>query len=335
MKGLTKLASRSGMLLVVSVVFLAMAWAQEPVSPIKTSLVATKTSYGPTEPIKMQVSVFNTSGQDVITREGFQEQSFHLKITFTDPEGNLIRHRFQPGEAEPPPPFRFQNRDAVLVEIVPSEWDSTSVIEDARAYFDLTKPGIHTGQALFSLETFSFYQMDPISEALLAFLDDPGRQGFDPVASNKITFEILPPESMPMASVHVTVTEQKGGGGSKKKSSATEEEPLGQIRVRLYILSHVKLAGFKKINDKTYWAIWDSKVSPLRSSQTDGDGTVKLENIPQEDYLIIACYGEAPNFRYMGSHLGADEKNWGTDEPIRKNFKIKQEADGSKSYSAK
>ena len=44
------------------------------------------------------------------------------------------------------------------------------------------------------METFSDYELDE-SGVLYSYLDDPGREAYNPVASNKVRFEIAPPDS--------------------------------------------------------------------------------------------------------------------------------------------
>ena len=76
MKRLIKLTSWSALSLVLSMLLITVASAQDP--PVKAKLLTTKKSYGPDEPIGMQVTVYNDIAQEVISREGFQDQNFHL-----------------------------------------------------------------------------------------------------------------------------------------------------------------------------------------------------------------------------------------------------------------
>ena len=50
------------------------ATASAQVSPIKAKLLATKKIYGTDEPIEIQVTVYNDIAQEVISREGLQDQ---------------------------------------------------------------------------------------------------------------------------------------------------------------------------------------------------------------------------------------------------------------------
>jgi hypothetical protein len=167
--------------------FLTTASASDP--PITIRLLSDKTIYQPGEAIKMQIEVLST--QAIITRKGFFEQPFHLMITFIDPDGKPITSSYlQPGN-EPGPPYRVDDRDAVLAEDIQNGASKTIVLDNAYALYDLTKSGRYTAQVFTSLETFSQSSTDPFGN-LIAFLDDAGKQSFSP-SSNKISFETASP----------------------------------------------------------------------------------------------------------------------------------------------
>jgi hypothetical protein len=322
--------------IVFLVLLVSTAVGQE--SPIKSVLVSSMTSYGPGEPIKMQVSVFNEGVEEVITRKDFLDQSFYLYITFTDPDGILIRQKYAGGGAEPKAPHRFEGRDIALVEVIAPGGENTTVMDNARAYYGLTKYGPYTAQVFFALETFADYEIKPYSEELFSWLDDSGRQFFNPVASNKVAFEILPPSDKPMASVNISVREVYKTEKSQKKKGKNKPAPNAKklpsegISVRLYPRAQAEAAGIKPINRKTYWQIWQ-QLTPLYISETASDGIATF-SVPQDDYVVICGYNTAHEFRYMGSPIGDDDENWGTDEPIKKNFMITIETNGAKSYNA-
>jgi hypothetical protein len=310
MKRLIKLASWVATF-VLSVLLLAAASAQGT-PPIKASLVASKTSYGSGEPIKVQVSVFNDSGGDVITRKDFLGQKFHLKITFTDPDGHLIRTRFLEGGPEPGPPFRHQGRDAALVEVVPPRdpiakvGDSTTVIDDARVYYNLTKFGRYTAELFVSLETFSQYDTDPITGDLVAYLDDSGRQSFNPVASSKISFEILPPEPVGISAIQVQVNTLRVGGGVTPDTRRSTPEG---VQIHLIRLSDIS-PDFQPINFKTYPVIW-ANVDPVHSTITNSRGEAKFEGVSQDDYKVIA-HNPGARRLYVCGTIRANDSDWFT-----------------------
>jgi hypothetical protein len=191
--------------LMLPLLFLTVAAAQ--VSPIKISLIASKTSYLASELIKMQINVFNDSGQDVICRKGYFGQDFHLRITFIDPDGKPINSKYLPVGKEPGPPYRLEDtngvdRDAALAEIILSEnpGDPNTyriiVMDDAREFYDLSKAGRYTAQVFTALETFSDSKQDPDTGELFGFLDSA--QSFTP-SSNKISLEIASPAPGPLS----------------------------------------------------------------------------------------------------------------------------------------
>jgi hypothetical protein len=322
MKRLIKQALRVA-ILVLSVLLLAAASAQAT-PPIKVSLVASKTSYGSGEPIKIAVSVFNDSGGDVITRLGFLTQQFHLKIIFTDPDGHLIRTRFLAGGPEPGPPFRY---DAALVEIVPPRdpiaklGDSTTVIDNALVYYDLPKFGPYTAEVLVALETFSQYDMDPITGDLFAYLTDRD-QVFNPVASNKISFEILPPEPVGISAIQVQVNTLRVGGGVTPDTRRSTPEGVPVHLIRLSDIS----PDFQPIGFKTYPVIW-ANVDPTHSTITNSRGVAKFEGVSQDNYRVIAHEPGARRL-YISSTIRANDSDWFTSLPIDVQLRFMVKANG-------
>jgi len=228
MKGLRRLTLYFTGWLILSILLLTAASAQE--SPVRINLVTDKTSYLTGEPVKMQVSVFNDSAEDVITHSDFSGQDFYLMVVFTDPDGEMIRTKFSPGGTEPGPPARFEERDAVPAEVLLTDWNVTTVVDDVHYYYYLTKYGHYTAQVFVAIETFSEYVEDLDTGARFAFLDDTGRQFFNPVSSNKISFDIIPPEPVIQTSVNVAVEKLKIGAGTQPAAS---KAPLEGVPVHL------------------------------------------------------------------------------------------------------
>ncbi len=81
------------------------AQAQETSPAIAITLIASKASYLEKEPIKLEIRAANISDADVITRKGFFNQAFHLKLTFIDPDGEVVRFFSLAGGAEGGPPL--------------------------------------------------------------------------------------------------------------------------------------------------------------------------------------------------------------------------------------
>jgi hypothetical protein len=317
MKRLIYIISLSVSFLLLSGLFLPLASAQE--SPIKISLLNSKASYLSTDPIHMQVSVLNGSSADVITQKGFFNQRFYLMITFIDPDGKPVFTKYQDIGYEGGPPYRYQGRNAALVEVIPTGAANTQVIDDARAFYDLPKYGRYTAQVSAFLETYSQSTQDPVTGKSIAFLDY--QTGSYTVASNKVSFEIVSPEPVVTSSIEVKVNILKIGTGTRPNA---EKEPLGGVPVRLYQRSAA--SQYEPTNWKVYPLIWnDTTIAPLQSGFTDSQGLAAFNSVTKGDYIVMtSSYGT-----YVGSPIGSNDSDWGT-EPIQKHLMIMQKADGKK-----
>jgi hypothetical protein len=306
----------------------AVAAAQT--SPISMALVADKVSYLPSDPIRIQVTVENTSVTPVIARQGFQAQDFHLKLIFIDPDGRPIRTRFAGGTDEPGPPLRIEGRAAVRCEIIAAGEAFPTVMEDARFYYDLTKFGHYTAQVVTSLETFTDFTEDPETGACFAFLDDPQRQAFEPLVSNLIAFELVNPTPLPSpdpgadGTIQVDIVKRVVGLGRKP---GTTRSPLEGVPVRLIRRADVP-THLAPLNFKTYELIYHT-VSPVASAFTNATGRATFASVEQGDYLVIALFMPSQDFRHMGSPVRANDRSWGTATPIQRQFSIKQQAKGN------
>ena len=296
-------------------------------APVAIRLLADKTSYLPEEPIRMQVDVLNASGEPVLTRTGFSSRDRRLLITFTDPDGNIIRSKYLRSSDEPGPPYRVQERDAAFAEYFE---ESTVVLEDVREFYELlkyVKYGRYTAQVFESLETFSESSLDDAGN-LIAFLDSAS--GFS-LLSNKVLFEIVSPTPAEQSSIHVKVCLLQIGGGTKP---GAVKMPLLDVPVHLIKVSDVP-DDYHPINHKTYGIIYEF-VDAFRSAFTTlpyGDakeGVAKFENVPQDDYVVIALYDRSQDFRHMGSPIGLDHSDWLTDDPIEKHLMVMEKVDGKK-----
>ena len=292
--------------------------------PVAIRLLADKTSYLPEEPIRMQVDVLNTSGEPVLTRTGFSSRDRRLLITFTDPDGNIIRSKYLRDSDEPGPPYRVQERDAAFAEYFE---ESTVVLEDTREFYDLLKYGRYTAQVFESLETFSESSLDDAGN-LIAFLD--GASGYS-LVSNKVLFELVSPTPSEQSSIQVKVCLLQIGGGTKPGAT---KKPLLNVPVHLIKVSDVP-DDYHPINHKIYGIIYEF-VDAFRSDFTTlpyhnaKEGVAKFENIPQDDYVVIALYDKSQDFRHMGSPIVLDHLDWLTDDPIEKHLMVMEKVDGKK-----
>ncbi|MBW1775257.1 MAG: hypothetical protein JRJ82_20580 [Deltaproteobacteria bacterium] len=331
MKAPRKLTALIACSIALAFLFCTGALAQDE-APIKITLTAEKTAFSPGEPIKLQVRVFNDTIADAITRERFFGQNFYTLITFTDPDGLTVVNKYKDETDEPGPSDIFGERPAAVAEIVPPlpGGERLMVLDDAREFYDLSKYGRYCAQVLVPLETFSTYDQDE-QGILYAYLDDPDRKGYDPLASNKICFELLASAPVGTSVIHVKVAHLKIGQETRPKTTKT---PLEYVQVLLIPQSDIP-QDFYPINHKTYSVIWawanGSSSSPeIVTSYTDNDGIAKFFNVPQNDYLVLAFYDESQDFKHMGSPIPADDPDWLTDLPIEKFLMVMEKFNGKK-----
>jgi hypothetical protein len=319
MKSLIKLISLAVLSsLILSLFLLMVPLAQQQTSPIRINLLANKAEYVPGEPIKMQITATNATGQSVITRKGFSKQPFHLRITFTDPDGQVITTKYPFPSDEPGPPLRFADKDSALAEIFE---EALVVIDDARAYYDLPKSGRYTAQVAAALETFSASQLDPVNANMFAYLED--RVFSDVIYSPMTSFTKSPATPVVKSSIEVKVSLLKIGTGTKPP---TIKAPLPGVPVHLIRRSSIP-ADYYPINFKTYEAIYQN-VQPLRSIETGPDGTARFNNVDKADYVVIVYYDRSPDFKHMGSPIDASDPDWASGNPIEKNLMVMEKANG-------
>lgn len=320
-------------LVVISLTLAIGSWSAalaQDLAPVKIILTMEKTSFGPTEPIKLQVRIYNTENREVITRDGFFGQNFYTLITFTDPDGLPIRNVFMDQTDEPGPPIAVDGRPAAVVEFIPPmpEGDRTIVLDEAREFYRLDKYGWYTAQVLVPMETFSTYFTDERG-MYYSNLDDPGRQSYNPVASNKVRFEIAAPEAPEPASIIVNVSHLKIGQETRPKTTRTA---LEDIPVRLIPQAAIPV-DYQPINWKTYDQIWawttGQGAGVTATRYTNNLGLAGF-SVVQGDYLVLARYSESQDFKHMGSLVLADDPDWLTDRTIEKNLMVMEKSTGKK-----
>lgn len=301
--------------LVLAVLLLA-APAAQALSPIELSLVADKTSYPDTEPIKILITAKNISGAEVKSRAGFFARDFHLLIDFTDPDRKKIRARNQLGGPEPTNAPVREDATGALRPATPCERITAGDItqrreDDIRVYYDLLKRGHYTAKVVTSLETF----VESVADAagnLFCFLDDPGRQPFTPLTSNEIAFDIVP--AVPVSEAAIEVHARLIAVGSGAQPPVTKADIAG-MRIKLIARAAI-LPDFQPVNHKTYGLIYEN-VDALQTRITDAQGRASFGLVPQADYVLIGHYDQSADVDFVGKKVDADDPDWAT-PPILK-----------------
>ena len=315
MKQFIKLISWVSLIAVLLLVSSAPATAQD--SPIKITLMTDRNQYIQGDPIQIQIRVFNdnynpTIGSigPVITREGFFTQDFQRMIVFTGPDGKPIKTNYAMPDHEPGPAYRFKGRDTITAEIIPPDGQSTYVIDDVKQEYNITQTGWYKAQIRVPFVSFSEYATDAAG-GLLAYLDDPERKTFNPLASNEIRFEIVPQQPVVESAINVRATLIKITLGWRPSVKVV---PVEGMQVNLYRISSIP-QDYRPIDFRTYPMIWQY-VSPLMSTLTDTDGIAKFEGVDQSGYLILGYYPEGKYFDYLAGRVWENDFRWDMDRPI-------------------
>lgn len=314
--------------LVLSLCLSCATLGQKP--PVKINLISDKTSYEAEEPIKIQIRVLNNNknffGQKkpVIVRQGFFDQDFHLALTIIDPSGMVVAKKRFGSVTEPPPPYRVADRFLVPVEIIPPDGESVYVMKDARKYYYLGEThGWYSAFVRAPLETFSDYEEDPTGE-LYAELFARCSKAYNPLTSNKIRFEIIPPKPAIEATLKVQVNLlaiMDGSGPTVSKSL------LENADVRLYRLTEIP-ADYQPVGWKFYRVIWNN-VKPQQSRLTHSSGMATFSGVTRDDYLILARHPDFSEGILAGKVITQAELGLLAGKATKCTLSVIRKADGS------
>jgi hypothetical protein len=298
--------------------------------PVKINLISDKVSYKPEEPIKIQVRVFNDNinflGQKkpVIARQGFFYQDFHLALTIIDPSGMVVAKKRFGSVIEPPPPYRVGDRFMVPVEIIPPDGENVYVMNDARKYYYLGEThGWYSAIVRAPLETFSDYEEDPKGE-LYAELFAKCSKAYNPLHSNKIRFEILPPKPAVESTLKVQVNLLAIVDGSGPKVS---KSVLENADVRFYRLSKIP-PDYRPVSWKVYRVIWNN-VEPQQSRLTHSNGVATFSGVSRDDYLILARHPDFSDGILTGNVIMQADFGRLTRKAAESSLSVIRKSDGS------
>ena len=282
--------------------------------PFGVSLIASKSSYLEGESIKLELRVTadtatDTSGANIIARNGVFNQDFHLKLTFIAADGEVIRFTSRSGGVEPGPPLCIEGQcNAVQAEVIPLGAQTTTVLDDANTFYNL---GGRFGpfQAFFSfpVDFFSTFIQDAAGERF-SRLNDPGGGFCDPARSNTVAFDIVPLQPIASATVRASLSKIviSGKGARPGVTKLTPEN----VPVRLYRSS--TLTEFEPVNHKTFSLIWNEFSDVAASALTDAQGIALIPQVAQDDYRVISCFPGSSGFVCTGSRINASDPDWST-----------------------
>jgi hypothetical protein len=200
---------------VLVVALAAPAGLAQPSPPLTATLILknppVNVTYNQQTPVAIVLQLKNTSGAPVNTTEGFSQTEFWRRLFFTDPQGGTIINTAEAGVHADRRVFHCLSRGRVLLRptalpVVPIEVLAAGAppagffleytIDDARRFYDLSRPGRYTVNARVPLQTF---QSD--SSAIITDCDQlegqtlvnvgavTGRQAFT-IVSNTLEFVI-------------------------------------------------------------------------------------------------------------------------------------------------
>lgn len=268
--------------------------------PVKINLISGGTVYEPDAPIQVQVRVANVKTdifgrkREVVTRRGFFDQNFHLRLTVIDPDGLPVAKIRPESVIEPSPPYRSGDRFIVPVEIIPPEAENIYFMKDLRDYYRFEeKAGWYTAQVGASLETFYRYK-EADSGELTADLFSRCNRHYNPLLSNKIRFELLPSENTIQAAILV---------GVKNKENALEF-----AEVRLYPARQLPKDDFT-LDRQAIWHAWNH-VTPQGAVLTNSKGEAIFSGIERDSYLILARHPAFMNAVIKGQWLTEADNRW-------------------------
>jgi hypothetical protein len=136
------------------------AIAQTP--PLKAVIALDKSVYEQGQPVRITLTLFNASGQEVITPEGISARPFETYFTFIDPDGKPITAKdfdtTVAAEDPPPPPVVPDGMDLIQaepVETLAPNWSLPITIPNARTHYTLTKLGDYSVTAKIPFRAYA------------------------------------------------------------------------------------------------------------------------------------------------------------------------------------
>lgn len=274
--------------------------------PVKINLISDGTAYEPDAPIQVQVSVANDKTdifgrkQAVITRRGFFDQDFHLRLTIIDSDGNPVAKIRPESVVEPAPPYRSGDQFIVPAEIIPPDAKNIYFMKDLRDYYRIDdRAGWYTAQVRASLETFCRYT-EATSGELSAELFARCNRNYNPLVSNKIRFELLPSEKILEATILVGVRNNR--------------KALEFAEVRIYRARQIPKDD-RSLDRQAVRNIWN-QVTPKGALLTNSKGEAVFSGIERDTYLILARHPAFESAVITGQWITEADNRWQTGKVV-------------------
>ena len=151
-----------------------------------------------------------------------------------------------------------------------------------------------------------------------------GGKAYDPLASNKIRFEIAPPKSLAKSTLKAHVNLLTIVGGSKPGVS---QSALENADVRLYRVSEIP-PDYQPVSWKLYGIIWNN-VKPQQSRQTDSNGVAVFSGVSRDDYLILARHPVFSDVNLTGNLVIKDDLAWPAGKAVECFLSVIRKSDGT------
>lgn len=141
-------------------------WAQPPDIHIDLSFDKTTYIYG--EPVRVEVTVTNDTGKDILINQGFSSLDYYLEMRVIDPGERLLVVKRDEVHDEFPdaPPLGYIIHEGRLIQVADCEelavgWMRQSQTQDLRTHYDLDLPGNYSAQVQLSAMIFKGSIGDP------------------------------------------------------------------------------------------------------------------------------------------------------------------------------
>ena len=143
-----------------------LVWAEAPAINIDLSFDNSFYEYG--EPIGVEVTVTNESGEDLLISQGFSSMLYYMQMRVIDPANNLLlatrdEYHDEFPDAPPVPVLFYQGRfiRGAPCTVLEAGWQKISQTDDIRDFYEMKLPGYYSAQVQLSAMVFKGEPGDP------------------------------------------------------------------------------------------------------------------------------------------------------------------------------